>query len=192
MNKTIKTISIALLVTLLAGTMAFVLPNGTVAAASPQESTTPTVSGVRGDLIKARLEAQYSRLQGQLTTQADNIAKLSDLTTRAQARIDALTAKGVDVSSLEAALTTFEGKIPAIQSEHDNAASILASHAGFGDDGKVINITTARSTLVNAREALKSTRDLMRSAASDLRHAIRDFRAANPKQTTAPNQTPVE
>ncbi|KAF0112158.1 MAG: hypothetical protein FD147_425 [Chloroflexi bacterium] len=187
MKKLTKVFATSLLITLLVGIMAFAFPTQPVAAVGLQGENPSTQEGNKYGLIKQRLENLYIRAQDALAKQAENIARHDDIFSKAQARIDALKAKGIDTSPLENALFAFEGKIPAIESSHENAASILAVHDGFGDNGKVTDIEAARVTLESARDAMKATRKLMFDAVREFAKAVRDFRAAN---TPAPTPEP--
>lgn len=176
---------------MLAVVAVFTVPVGTVAAAGLEDETPPPTTAELDSRIRTRLENQYQRLQNLLAKQAERVVKLPELSARVQTRIDALSAKGLDTSVLENALTTFAAAIPEIESLHQSAAAILSSHAGFGEDGKVTDVAAARGTLESAREAMRATHDALRSAVQALLQAMRDFRAANPPPTPAPTEPPA-
>ncbi len=185
MKKFSKVLSTGILVIMLAGAFLFAFPTGTAHAEGLDDN--PPGNGEKLGLIKQRLEAAFERQEANLVRQAENIQKLSQISAKAQERIDALKEKGKDVSSLEAALAAFESTIPGINASHQVAVDLIAGHAGFGDNGKVTDIQTAGATVKSIHEALKSTRQMMIEAARDLRQAIRSYREENaPSPTVEP------
>jgi hypothetical protein len=192
MKKTIRTITISFFALLMTCAAAFTVPSGSVAAAPLQDVTTTDTTSSREDWVKTRLERQYERLQDWSARQSDKIAKLDTLTEKIQERLDALNEKGLDTTALGSALAAFNASIPAIKESHDAAAAILDVHAGFGEDGKVTDLTFAREALDGVREGLQATREMMKDAARTLKNAVRDFRAANPLPTPASTEAPAD
>lgn len=186
MNKLIKPVSCMLLVVFLTGTMVMVAPTGVVFAQTeePESTATPTVD--REQIIRQKLEKHYDQLQNLVAKQAERLAGLDDLIQKAQNKIDLLKSKGLDTSALEIALQAFVDTLPAIENAHEDAAAVLEIHAGFGDDGRVTDVSTARETLRSAREAMNEARDLTRRVLSDFRQALRTFREANPLSEPEP------
>jgi hypothetical protein len=185
MNKYWKVISSGLLVVLLAGAFLFAFPSSTAHAEGLDDG--PIGKGEKLGIIKQRLEAIFEREKDALVRQARNIEKLTDLSLKAQERIDALKAKGKDVSGLEAALANFESKLPEISASHKVAVDLIDSHIGFGENGKVTDIDAARNTVKNVHESLEATRQLMIAAVKDVRQAIRTYHEAN---SPGPTQQP--
>jgi hypothetical protein len=185
MKKIVKTISISFLVILLAGVFLFAVPSSSAYAEGLNDE--PPGNGEKIGLIKQRLEAAFERQQQNLVRQAENIQKMRTISSEAQQRLDALKANGKDVSSLEAALATFNGKLLEINTSHQSAADLVAAHPGFGNNGKVIDIEISKNTLINIHDALKATRQLMADASRELRQALRSFREAN---KPVPTQVP--
>ncbi len=183
MKKLIKITSSALLVVLLAGVLLFAFP-AEVAHAEGLADEPPTTSGERGGFARQRLQAAFAFQQTRLGTQAQNIQDLSDVSAKAQARIDDLRARGKDVASLEAALAEFEGALPAINSAHQQAADLIAAHSGFDNNGKVTDLAAAADTVENIHRAFEQAHQQMVDAARALRQAIRNYREANAPQTT--------
>ena len=181
MSKYSKPVVCILLVTLLAGTMLFVFPTGSVFAQTEEPDPTATPSADQGEIIQQKLAKGYDRMQDLLVKQSERLTGLDDMIQKAQTKIDLLKGKGLDTTALEIALTAFIDTLPAIENAHEDAAAILEIHAGFGDDGSVTDIAAARETLRSAREAMNEVRDLTRRVMSDSRQALRAFREANPR-----------
>jgi septation ring formation regulator EzrA len=179
MKKFMKIVSGAMVVVLLAGVMVFALPSQVVQAVGLEDQN-PPVEGQQLGRAKQRLENAYSRQQTNLTKLGDRIEKLNDVSSKAQSRIDTIKANGKDTSSLESALSTFQAKIPGIEAAYEVAAGILSTHAGFGPNGKVVDIEAARNTVITAHDALGSTRQMLGEAVKTLWKAFKEFRAANP------------
>ncbi len=133
-----------------------------------------------------RLERAYLRAQHDLEMQAFHLSKTDEVTAKTQALIDRAKGEGKDTSGVEAALAAFEAAVPQAEAAHAEAAAVLASHAGFDDNGQVTEAVQARETIEAANEAMREARELLRDAERDLRQAIRDFvRANRPAQPTA-------
>jgi len=185
MKKLMKVLSSSLLVVLLAGAFLFAFPSSTVHAEGLDDN--PPTEGEKKGLVKQRLENLFDREKSALARQAENILRMDRLTEKAQERIDALKAKGKDVSSLEAALTAFENDLVEINSSHAVAARLIAAHAGFAENGKVTDIETAKDTVQKVHDALMTTRQMMVDAGRAIRQAIREYRGTNaPVPTTQP------
>jgi len=139
-----------------------------------------------GGRIDERLARLYEREQHWLDLQADNLDHANEGVTRAQARIDgaassALKGQGKDTAALEAALASIKEQVTAAQTAHDEAANILATHAGFDDSGKVTDREQARQTVRDAGDALRDAQLALKQARLDLLKAIHDWRKANRK-----------
>jgi hypothetical protein len=122
-------------------------------------------AGVRIDERLARL---YGREQSWLKVQADNLTRANEMVAKAQARIDDWKNQGKDTTALETALTALKGQIAAAQAAHDQAADILAAHAGFDDSGKVTDREQARQTVRDAGESLRDVQLDLKEARLDL------------------------
>lgn len=172
----------------LAGTVAAVMVAGAAIAAAPvpafaDQGTPPTPPAPgNGGLVGRGLERIYQREQTVLANQADHIAKADEITSRIQGLIDQLAASGKDVSGLQAALDDFQTSLSEAQSQHDQAAGILKTHAGFDANGKVTDRQAAVDTVRQAGQSLRDWRQTMRQAIQQLRNAIRQWRQANRPQ----------
>lgn len=101
---------------------------------------------------------------------------------KVQAWIDKAQADGKDTAGLQAGLTAFNARVTAAKTYTDQAAALLAAHAGFDADGNVTDRTTARQTVMAIREAMRNAHKELVKAVPDLRHAINDYRKANQSQ----------
>ena len=65
------------------------------------------------------------------------------------------------------------------QTYYDNANTVLATHAGFDNNGNVKDPVQARTTLQSARQDFMSFRQTLQAALKNLRQTIQEFRQAN-------------
>jgi hypothetical protein len=142
-----------------------------VAAATPAPP-----DGKRADKNMAfNLQREQNALQRQqlhLTRAGQVAVKAQDLISKAQA-------KGINVDDLVKALAEFNTKLASAQKSHDQAASILNTHAGFDSSGKVTDRAAAHQTLVDARDALRQAHLTLESGVLTLRTAIQEWRIQN-------------
>jgi hypothetical protein len=166
---------------LLVGAMWLVFPVGTVSAATPVPGITPIPGGQAGQTVNLtqRLENVYQREQKVLANQGKIINQLDTITTKAQTVITALKNRGLDTSTLEQALTSFQGQIVTGQTYYNNANSVLTTHSGFDTNGIVIDPVQAKTTLQSAHQDFVSFRQTLQSALKNMRQTIKDFRQAN-------------
>ena len=137
----------------------------------------------------AALEKAFTQENTWLATQANNLQKIDQLATKAQALIDKAKGKGWNVGLLQAALDGFKAQIVDVQKSHDAAAATLSSHAGFDTTGAVTDVTVATQTVKDARQSLMDGRLLLRQSVIDVRTAIRNFR--NEHKNSAPSAAPT-
>ena len=187
-----KYLSAGLIASLLVGTMLLVFPAGAVAAATPVPNITPAPGTQANQATNRnqRLEAVYQRDQKVLANQGKILSKLNTIISKAQTVIANLKARGLDTSSLEQALTGFQGQIVTGQTYYNNANSVLTTHSGFDTTGVVVDPVQARTTLQTARQDFVSFRQSLQSALKNLRQTIREFRQANRPNKHSPS-TPV-
>ena len=165
-----------------------ILPVPVPAALAADAGTVPVQTGSDFKKMDDTLfEYALKRLQNAVAGQQIRLDMMSEVTTEAQGWIDEL--KGKDTSALETALAKFKDGIKAGQAAHDNAKSILDTHAGFDSDGKVTDKEQARQTLRAVRDGLKQTHEILRSATEDLRDAVRTYRQANRPEKPEENKT---
>jgi hypothetical protein len=151
----------------------------------PVTQTTPPVKGEKRSIA---LERAYAREQARLKLQGSHL----DRAGKAAGKLDALIVKaksnGRDVTALESALIAFRAQVVIARTDHDQAASILAAHAGFDASGKVTDAATAKQTVDSAHKSLADAGTVLQQAAADLHSAVRAWREANPpiKKTPQP------
>jgi hypothetical protein len=171
-----KKITLAVLV-LAIGLAAFPITGaaaaGLIGQANPQPDNT-------------RLEKVWAREQAIYQREGARLANASNFVARIQALIDKAAQKGWDTSSVQAALNALSSVIPAVQAAHAPGAALVASHAGFNANDKVIDRTTAIATAKSLAQVLKDTRIAMDGTGLALRAAIRAFRDAHPRPTPVP------
>ena len=167
-----------------------ILPVPVPAALAADAGTVPVQTGSDFKKMDDTLfEYALKRLQNAVAGQQIRLDMMSEVTTEAQGWIDELKGKGKDTSALETALAWFKHGIKAGQAAHDNARSILDTHAGFDSDGEVTDKEQARQTLRAVRDGLKQTHQSLRSATQDLRDAVRTYRQANRPEKPEENKT---
>lgn len=129
---------------------------------------------------KQRFETNaLPRLQKWLDVQATHLTRANEAANKVQDWIDQLQSQGKDVTPLVSALDTFKSQLATAQASHDTAASLLATHAGFDENGHVIDDSQAQATIRAARQALADAHTVLRQAERDLRQAIHDYRQTN-------------
>jgi phage host-nuclease inhibitor protein Gam len=130
------------------------------------------------------LQKAYQNEQSWLGIQTTNlgdannaIAKIQDLITQAQA-------KGLDTSSLQAALTTYQSQLGTGGASHMTASGILSTHAGFDGSSNVIDQSAAAQTVKDANQALLDAHNVLVQAVSDMQKALQTWREAHPQPAT--------
>ncbi len=164
---------------LVTGAAAFGLAITTASPAFAQDTTPPVNTTQRAENRDTRLANTYQRLLNWEDRQALNLERAAEVATKAQAYIDEQKAAGRDTRGLEAALAGFNTARAEAQADHDAAAAVLATHAGFDDTGAVTDVNAARQTLIDANQNLASARLTMTAARLEMRAALADFRQAN-------------
>jgi hypothetical protein len=174
MNKLISVSTKILLVVLLAGLGLVAFPAADVAAAGAAEESNPP-----RQIDPARLEQAYDRLVDWYTYQSTWMGNADANIARIQTLIGKATERGYDASAVQAALDAFTAVLPAARASNQQAAGILATHAGFDESGKVTDAAAAVETLRSLQAALKSAHDSMNGTGQALKDALRAFRDAN-------------
>jgi hypothetical protein len=122
------------------------------------------------------LEHLYQRELWALEGQAMNLDFARETAVLAQEWIDDLAGQGKDVTDLVNALAAFNAGIEEAQGYHDTASPILSEHAGFDDNGKVVDQEQATETVRNAGRALRDAHRALLDASIDFRRAVVDWR----------------
>jgi len=171
--------TLGLLVALVAVGISF----GSASAAPSSKPTTPKPANAA--LARTyKLEQNRLRLQDVRLKNADQHAgKLDQL-------IAKLKAKGQETTVLEQAVAAFRTDIAHARAEWQAAEAILATHAGFDNDGKVTNADQARATLKDAHNHMQQARTIARGAYEKLHAAVVAYRKAHRevKEPVAPPQ----
>ncbi len=179
-SKIAKFLSIAVLLGLLVGGFALAFPAIARAQSSnPPAQPTPTDKQAAQ---AARLEKAYQAELKQLDAQAKRLDAADARVQKAADRIVNLKSQGKDTTALEQELSDFKDELKAARTDHDSAASILKTHAGFDANGKVTDPKLAQDTVQQARKLLRDVPQNVRPAARDLVRAIRQFIRDNRKK----------
>jgi len=178
-----KTISFSLVLALLIGGIALAFPIGTVVAATLADTTPPPTYG-KQSLEQAKnshpgIERAYKLEKKVLERQAKILVRGDKIIGKAEEIISKLKGNGKDTSVLEAALTQFKKDVVKAGKVHDKVAGLLTTHAGFDQNGKVVDAFQAKQTLVSARDNLKEFRTILKNSMGDVRKAIKNFRKDN-------------
>jgi hypothetical protein len=129
----------------------------------------------------ARLEKAYQAELRLLDRQTKNLERSTQFGTKVSELIARLGERGLDTTPLEEALAAYQEKLVLANQAHEVAAEILATHTGFDEDGKVIDLQAARETVKQAGQGLLEARQAIRQSFVSLRQALREFREANPQ-----------
>ncbi len=179
MSRLTSLLSKLVLSVLLVGLVLTVSPIGAASAAGLSDETPPN---------NERLEQAWARLQSAYARQGERLEKADELVARVQALIEKANARGWDTSAVQTALDAFVAALPAAQAAHEPGAAIIASHAGFDENGKVTDRAAAVETVRSLAQVLKSVRTAMNGAGEALFQALRALREAHPRpQQPDPN-----
>ncbi len=158
-------------------------PLADASAAGLNEEPAPTASGP----VNFRLEQAWHRQQQVYQRQERLLDEADNFIQRINNLIDRAEEKGWDTSAVQVALDDFTTAIPDAQNAHDKGAAIIASHAGFSANGRVVDRTQAIETVKALAQVMKDSRTAMDGTAQALHEALRDFRQAHPPvQNPAP------
>jgi flagellar basal body rod protein FlgB len=133
----------------------------------------------------ARLETIYTNTQVIFEGQTNRFSVANQIATDAQKFIDIQQAIGKDTSDLDAALANYNAAIASAQTAHDQAQSILNTHAGFSADGYVADQEQAIQTLHSARTYMRQAHNLIASSGRELNATLRAFHQTNYTPTVA-------
>ena len=155
--------------------LAGIAPASIVAAAA--EVTAVPVSPVNyHERDYQRFEHALQRIELLLEGQSTHLDLANLSIAHTQELIAKLQAEDKDTMDLEAALSTFQGQVPAAQGAHNNAQSIIDAKAGFDANGKVIDEEQAKQTMKDVRDAMKECRDIIQPASKAFREAGKAYR----------------
>ncbi len=126
-----------------------------------------------------RLENLLVRENLALSNQAERLDLARASAAKAQTWIDNLNTQGKDTTALVSGLAAFNQGIVSAQADHDRAAGLLASPAGFDANGKVTDTAAASKTIRDAGMALRHAHLTISLAAVDFRMVVNTYRQAN-------------
>ena len=164
-----KTILVALIAALGLASLPFV----SVAAQGANDTTPPPA----GQVSNERLEKVWAR---QLKIY-DRMGKVNQVVDKVQKLLDRASAKGKDVSAVQAALDAFKAAIKKAQPTYESIKGIVDSHQGFDANGKVTDPTQAKETIMAMRGKFQEIKTAMNGTGKALRDAIKAYREANPR-----------
>ena len=165
----------ALSVVFVAALALALLPAASVSAAGPIDAPHPR----RDAGNRLRLERIFAQQKRRYDHQTEFLARAPGLIQRIQDRIDQAAARGQDVSAVQAALDAFEAALPAAQTAHDGAGTLIAEHAGFDGDGRTTKVEAAVTTVRGIHDAFAEFRRNVLPPYRALRAALRAFMAEN-------------
>jgi len=166
----------ALVVALILGIGLAAFPATRVFAAGLNDPSNPPGDHPKVDAL---LEKIWAREQTLYQRQNDRLAKADEFFARVQSGIDKATAKGYDASGIQAALDALEAAVDAARPIHENAASIIAAHAGFDANGKVTDRAQAHETVKLLGHSLRDSHNTVADPFKALREAVKAFREAH-------------
>jgi hypothetical protein len=149
------------------------------AFAVPANVQAASLDGAKAD---THLENLLMREKIALNNQAARLDKARQTAAKAQTWIDNQKAKGKDTSTLTAGLADFNQGIISAQADHDQAAGILASPAGFDASGKVTDAAQALKTVSSAGLDLRQAHLTITQAVLNYRAIVKTYRDAHKSQ----------
>lgn len=174
--------------------MFWLQPAGQVLAASPAEDnpppqiTSPADEASRGKSPQEQLQKLFQQekknheRQKGMIDKADNAGdKLTELITRAKKN-------GKETKSMEKALAQFNARLGEIRLTYDQMEQVIRKHAGFDDNGKVVDAENAKKTVAEIRRGNKEIRQSLAKALKDVGQAGKKNRQNNPpRPATGPS-----
>lgn len=144
---------------------------------------TPPQTAPSGDKLEqvwARELKLNERLGKVFDNTDDHVAKLQQL-------IDTAASNGKDVSALQAALDAFASSLNSGRPIYENMQTIVNSHNGFDENGKVTEIEQAKLTVQDMHAKVQELKSAMNGTGKALHEAIKAFRAANKSTPSSPD-----
>ena len=168
-----KTMLFALVAALAVASLPFV----SVAAQGANDPTPPA-----GQVFNEKLEKAWAH---QLKMY-ERMGKADEFAAKVQQLIDRASAKGKDVSAVQAALDAFNAALKDAKPIYESAKGIINSHQGFDANGKVTDSAQAKETVKALHEKMQAIKTAMNGTGKALHEAIKVFRAANPRPEKPP------
>lgn len=134
------------------------------------------ITQARLDMIVAVAKLHASRLQNQF---ARHELWLSNIAGRIQSRVNALKAKGIDVTAMQNALNTATAEIATATTDGSNAVAAFNNISGT-------TLEAVRASVQNAISLAEQTRKDFNQARQDLVQAFQLIRAGTPHPSESP------
>lgn len=139
------------------------------------QSEEPPAQTEGNDRWARRLAWLYQKELKLLDRQQERLENTAQVAGKVEEMISKAREKGLDVSALEAALQDYQAGVAEAQMEHNEAAEILETHAGFDENGNVTDIQAAKETVREAHKHLMQAHRTLEQNARQLRMAIRQW-----------------
>jgi len=179
---------------ILIGALALIVSAGTANAATPMQTPLPPQAqpAGQGQATPANLENAYQKELQALKTQDNNLTKVDTILGKADTLLTNLKDKGRDVDILQTILNLFKQDLASAAGFHDKATQILNTHAGFDNNGIVVDQAQALVTLRSARDKLVEARLTLKGGIVDVREAVQLYRKGKTSNSQlSPNVSPT-
>lgn len=134
------------------------------------------VSADSGDTLNGKLEQWFGREKLVYQNQSTRLERAQEIVVKMETYIAKEKAAGYDTSSLEAALNKYRTAITSCQANLTTAGNLIATHAGFDDNGIVVDTKAALQTVKQIGQAERQFHLTITPATIDLRIAFRAYR----------------
>lgn len=128
------------------------------------------------DSYNDRLESQFLRLQEVSANGDEKLAHAHEVVAAVDEWIVKLQEQGVDTAELEDALADLEIALVSSEALKAEGDAILDEHAGFDDDGNVIDPQVAGDTLEAVKAKFREAKQTLHEAGRNLKHTVKRFR----------------
>ena len=125
------------------------------------------------------LERLFERLVDRYEDLGYRIQDQDDVIQRLEARIETLIDVGEDPSELQRIQEAYMTGLEAIEAPYVEVGELIDDHAGFNDDGEVVDEDLALATLEEVAQDLKDVRRLLQDVRFDLHWDLMTYRFKN-------------
>jgi len=179
-SKWFKFVSLFVIALMIVGIAAIAFPVQAVSAQAGEPPVTDSQNQDRANRRIVFLERAYQALLRFSEHVGKDYERIPNIVERIETLIAKLEEKGLDPAPIPAALAEFQTAAVADQSEYTEALAILAAHAGFDADGKVIDRGQAAQTINQSRVALQKAHRGFHEALQELRDVLQQYREDHP------------
>ncbi|GAC1538515.1 MAG: hypothetical protein NVS2B7_09560 [Herpetosiphon sp.] len=144
-----------------------------VAFTSGNASAATSKPNKKHDGENRRLERALHHEQLRLQHQAKAFQHVETRVKSVQALIKRLHDHNKPTAAIEQALDRYQAAVRQARSEHEAAADLLRTHAGFSQSGNVIDPAIARDTVKNVRDHLNRATSMLQQANKELAEALK-------------------